>query len=102
MGLPCLISRSKKDIFFFVKDRVWKKINGWKEKVLSQGGKEVLINNVVQAIPTYVMSCFLLLSNIINSLNSMVRQFFRRGEGVLKGTKECVGKPGEIHINLNI
>lgn len=47
LGLPCLISRSKKDIFQLVKDRVWKKLNGWKEKILSQAGNVVLIKNVV-------------------------------------------------------
>lgn len=53
-----------------------KKLNGWKEKVLSQVGKEILIKNVIQAITTYIMSCFLLPISIIRSLNSIVLQFF--------------------------
>ena len=43
LGLPTVIGRSKKDIFSCLKDRVWKKIQGWKEKFLSTAGKEVLI-----------------------------------------------------------
>ncbi|KAK9688730.1 hypothetical protein RND81_09G007000 [Saponaria officinalis] len=41
-----------------LKERVWKKVQGWKEKLLSKPGKEVLIKAVAQAIPTYMMSLF--------------------------------------------
>lgn len=70
LGLSCLIGISKKHIFQFVKDQVWKKFNGWKEKILSLAGKVVLIRNMVQAIPTYNMPCFLFLVNVIYSLNT--------------------------------
>ncbi|KAI5659536.1 hypothetical protein M9H77_28329 [Catharanthus roseus] len=49
------------------------------KKVLSQVRKEVPIKNVVQVIPLYVMLCFLLPTNIINSLKLMVHKFFGRG-----------------------
>ena len=35
LGLPSWIGRSKKDIFAFLKDRLWQKVNGWKQKFLS-------------------------------------------------------------------
>ncbi|KAI5675691.1 hypothetical protein M9H77_06641 [Catharanthus roseus] len=38
---------------------------------MSHARKEILIKNFVQAIPSYVMSCFLLPTNIIHSLNSI-------------------------------
>uniref|UniRef100_A0A453RT69 Uncharacterized protein n=1 Tax=Aegilops tauschii subsp. strangulata TaxID=200361 RepID=A0A453RT69_AEGTS len=34
------------------------KTNGWKEKLLSVGGKKILLKSGVQAIPTYVVSVF--------------------------------------------
>jgi hypothetical protein len=58
LGLPVVFGRSKKEVFSFVKDRVWKKIKGWKEKCLSRAGKETLIKAVAQAIPKYIMSCY--------------------------------------------
>ena len=43
LGLPSIIGRSKIEVFAEVKERVGKKLAGWKEKMLSIGGKEVLI-----------------------------------------------------------
>ena len=43
LGLPTLVSRAKKQRFIYLKERVWKKLQGWKEKLLSQAGREVLI-----------------------------------------------------------
>ena len=58
LGLPTLIGRSKYHTFSFIKDMVWKKLQGWKGMMLSRAGKEVLIKAVAQAIPTYTMSVF--------------------------------------------
>jgi hypothetical protein len=60
LGMPMEVGRSKTHIFNYLADRVWKKLKGWKEKKLSFAGRGVLIKAVVQAIPTYLMSCFLL------------------------------------------
>ncbi|XP_021721016.1 uncharacterized protein LOC110688556 [Chenopodium quinoa] len=56
--LPMIIGRSKKVIFALLKERIWRKLQGWKEKLLSKPGKEVMIKAVAQAIPTYMMSIF--------------------------------------------
>jgi len=52
------MGRSKIRTFEYLKERVWKRIQGWKEKLLSKAGKGVLIKAVAQAIPSYAMSCF--------------------------------------------
>ncbi|GAU45240.1 hypothetical protein TSUD_291240 [Trifolium subterraneum] len=40
LGLPSMIGRSKKAIFSYIKDRIWKKINSWIGRTLSKAGKE--------------------------------------------------------------
>ena len=45
-GLPSIIGKSKKEVFAEVKEKVEKKLSGWKEKMLSMGGREILIKAV--------------------------------------------------------
>ena len=58
LGLSAVVGRRKKVILNYIKDRVWGKLQGWKEKILSQAGKEVLLNALVQVILTFAMSFF--------------------------------------------
>jgi hypothetical protein len=58
LGLPIYMGQSRTKTFAYLKGQVWKRIQGWKEKLLSKVGKEVLIKVVAQAIPTYAISCF--------------------------------------------
>ena len=46
LGLPSIIGRSKKLVFADILEKVGKKLAGWKGKLLSMGGKEVLIKAV--------------------------------------------------------
>ncbi len=58
LGLPTVIRRSKTEVFQEIKLRLIRKVSGWKEKLLSYGGREVLKKFVAQALGTYMMSCF--------------------------------------------
>ena len=58
LGLPSLVGRGKKASFSYIKERVWRKLQGWEGILLSQLGREVLIKTIVQAISTYAMGCF--------------------------------------------
>ena len=49
---------------------------GWKEKLLSQAGREVLIKAVIQALPSFAMSCFKLPSTLCHEIEVMVRKFW--------------------------
>ncbi|KAK6128385.1 hypothetical protein DH2020_037861 [Rehmannia glutinosa] len=68
LGLPSLIGRRKKEVFGHVKDKLWKYIHQWRAKMLSRGGKEVLIKAVAQSIPSYFMSTFLLPDSLLDEL----------------------------------
>ena len=43
LGLPTDVGKAKEGCFRYLKDRIWKHIQGWMEKCLSAGGKEVLV-----------------------------------------------------------
>lgn len=60
LGLPSFWGRSRFEAYTFLVEKALKKMQGWKNKLVSQAGKETLIKDVVQAGPTYAMACFLL------------------------------------------
>ena len=76
LGLPSLVGRNKKSSFNYIKERVWRKLQGWEEKLISQAGREVLIKAVVQAIPTYTMNCFKLPIGFCEALEGLIRRFW--------------------------
>lgn len=76
LGLPTLIGRVKRNIFCGVVEKVSNKLKDWKEKFLSQAGKEVLIKTVIQAIPTYAMSCFLIPNTTCQDVEKEEARFF--------------------------
>lgn len=82
LGLPAVVGRRKKASLNYIKDRVWGKLQGWKEKILSQAGKEVLLKAVVQAIPTFAMSCFRLPIELCQDIEKLIRKFWwgQRGD----------------------
>ncbi|XP_028117729.1 uncharacterized protein LOC114315309 [Camellia sinensis] len=74
--MPSVVGRSKKAVFGYIKDKVWQRLNGWKEKCLSAAGREILIKAVVQAIPTYIMSCFELPDGLCREISGMIARFW--------------------------
>ena len=76
LRLPTLIGHAKYQTFSYVKDRVWKKLQGWKGMMLSRAGKEVLIKAVAQSIPTYTIGVFQLPKKLCEELNSMCAKFW--------------------------
>ncbi|KAK6145175.1 hypothetical protein DH2020_021995 [Rehmannia glutinosa] len=58
LGLPSVIGANKHQIFSNILYRIWQKLQGWKEKHISQARRIILIQSVIQSIPTFAMSCF--------------------------------------------
>ena len=71
-----MIGKSKKNTFAQLKHKLASKLAGWKEKLLSNAGKEVLVKAVTQAVPSYTMSCFKLPNRLCDEMTGMVRQFW--------------------------
>ncbi|XP_071680070.1 uncharacterized protein [Lolium perenne] len=76
LGMPSNVGRSTSGAFKFLKDRIWKRIQGWIEQCLSAGGKDVLIKAVLQAIPIYSMACFKLPQGLCQHIDSLIRKFW--------------------------
>ena len=81
LGLLAMVGRKKKESLNYIKERVWHKLQGWKEKLLSQVGKEVLLKAVVQEIPTFAMSCFKLPTGLIQDIERLIRKFWWGQQG---------------------
>ncbi|XP_074305989.1 uncharacterized protein LOC141641217 [Silene latifolia] len=76
LGLPTVIGRSKKVITDIIRDKLCKRLQGWRGKILSRAGKEVLIKAVANSLPTYVMSVFKIPANFCDELRSIVSRFW--------------------------
>ncbi len=51
-------------------------MKGWKEKLLSQASREILIKAVIQAIPTYTMNCFKIPVGLCKDVEAIIRRFW--------------------------
>ncbi|CAA7037370.1 unnamed protein product [Microthlaspi erraticum] len=98
LGIPEQLSGSKNQVFAYIQERLHNKVNSWSAKLLSKGGKEVQIKAVAQALPTYVMSCFLLPLGIIKKIRSAIARFWWSSKIESKGLhwiaweKICISK----------
>ncbi|XP_048595626.1 uncharacterized protein LOC125577794 [Brassica napus] len=107
LGIPEDISGSKCKLFAFLKDKLMHRVNGWTGRWLSKGGKEVLIKSILLALPTYVMSTFLLPLEICENLASAIARFWwssnppKRGIHWVKWEKVCLlREEGEIGFRM--
>jgi hypothetical protein len=76
LGLPVYVGVAQMNVFAYLKERVWQHIQGWKEKLLSRAGKEVLITAVAQAIPVFAMGCFDITKEMCSQISSMIARFW--------------------------
>jgi hypothetical protein len=74
LGLPALVGADRSDCFEHFIERIIQRINGWKEKQLSIGGKEILLKAIAQAI----------------------------GGGMMKIAIRCIGMLGGSYVTQNV
>ncbi|GKV08912.1 hypothetical protein SLEP1_g20481 [Rubroshorea leprosula] len=79
LGLPAFVGRNRTAVFSSLKSKVWHKVGEWREQPLSRAGREVLIKSVLQALPTYVMSLFLLPQSLCTDLERIMNRYWWGG-----------------------
>jgi len=78
LGLPSDWGSSKRDMFAWILARVNSKLEGWKEGLISKGGKEVLLKSIVQALPQYAMMTFKVPVSICKDVEKKIARFWWR------------------------
>nr|XP_027071881.1 uncharacterized protein LOC113696703 [Coffea arabica] len=76
LGLPMVITRTKKQLFGYIKDNIKRRMQSWKNKLLSSAGKEILIKAISMTMPTYTMFCFKLPCRLCKEISSMLSNFW--------------------------
>lgn len=75
LGLPVFVGRSKTNVFTYLKECVWQRTQGWKEKFLSKARKEILIKAVAQAVPVFAMGCFDNMKEMCNQICVIIAKY---------------------------
>uniref|UniRef100_A0A1U7WLE7 Uncharacterized protein LOC104228609 n=1 Tax=Nicotiana sylvestris TaxID=4096 RepID=A0A1U7WLE7_NICSY len=75
LGMPLGARSKSKEIWNSVIEKCEKKLSRWKSQYLSLGGRLVLINSVLDSLPTYMMSLFLIPAGILQRLDKLRRSF---------------------------
>lgn len=76
LGLTEQFGRSKVRNFSYFVDRVKRRLEPWYNRYLSQAGKEVLIKSILQSVPVYSMSCFLLPKTVCDEIHLLLANFW--------------------------
>lgn len=75
LGFPPELESNRASSFNFIIERVKSKLEGWRAKFLSKAGRIVLINSVLNSLPTHVMQCTMLPKSVNNRLDRICRNF---------------------------
>ncbi|XP_059292598.1 uncharacterized protein LOC132046072 [Lycium ferocissimum] len=76
LGCPIFHARRKKVYYQDLIKKVKDKLQSWKGKLLSYGGKAVLIGSVLQSVPVYVLSAVVPTKYTLNELHRIFARFF--------------------------
>ena len=85
LGLPLSTSKIPHSLLQPIIDKIDRRLAGWIPRLLSCGGRVLMINSVLSTIPTYYMSCMQWPERSIEALDKI------RGAFLWKGDKEIQG-----------
>ena len=79
LGLPTATGRLTEQQFQHIVERLRSRVQAWCERLLSCATKEVLLKTVIQALPTYSMSCFKLKKGLCHKVTTVMSKYWWAG-----------------------
>jgi len=76
LGIPMHHQKLMNKDWKHVEERFQKRLSGWRSKMLSVGGRLVLINSVLSSLPMFMMSFFEIPRGILKKLDYFRSRFF--------------------------
>jgi hypothetical protein len=76
LGIPMSPRKLSNRDWRMVEERFQKKLSSWKGKMLSSGGRLVLINSILSSLPMYMMSFFRIPKGVLEKLDYYRSRFF--------------------------
>lgn len=75
LGLPLSIQRPNNAAFLPLLEKLESRMEGWKSRLISRGGRLVLMNSVLSSIPIFFMSSFILPKWVLKRIDQIRRAF---------------------------
>jgi hypothetical protein len=95
LGLPLGAPNNASHIWYGILEKMECRLAGWKQPLLSKGGRVTLIKSTLANIPTYYMSLFKIPVKVANHIEKLQRDFLWGGVGeefkyhLVKWSKVC-------------
>ncbi|KAF5198564.1 hypothetical protein FRX31_011849 [Thalictrum thalictroides] len=75
LGVPIFYGKAKAIYFEELLNRVRRKMDGWSNKLLSHGGRLILLKHVLSSMPIYLFSAFSVPKSIVKALEVLFSNF---------------------------
>lgn len=75
LGMPLTVKRPNRALYLPFIEKIEKRCEGWKRKLISRGGRLQLVKSVLSAILVYYMCCFTLPVWVIDRIDRIRRSF---------------------------
>ena len=90
LGLPMKKGKKSRIDWQPVIEKVERRLEGWQAKLLSSGGRLVLLCSVLAAIPIFYLSVFKLHIGVGKRLEGLMRRFLWKGSGPRQGHRQAL------------
>ena len=76
LGLPMHTRKLSNKDWRVIENRIENKLSGWKVKMLSVGGRLVLINSVLSSLPMFMLSFFEIPKGVLEKIDCFRSRFY--------------------------